>query len=128
VHFETLRVPIISIAPDYQITTSFQLDKLNKRRHLFLLASCSGAGSVDTSAVTLATVCGDPSLGVLVELFGFSFSSTGEVLGFVEELSFDTAEDLESSLTAFSTPFGTIFSTGVADPLARLRERFTSFA
>lgn len=77
--------------------------------------------------MTLATVCGDPSLGVLVELLGFSFSSAGDVLGFEEEYSFDTTEDLESSLTVFSTPFCTIFSTGVADPLARLRERLTSF-
>ena len=115
------------MAPDDKKTKSFQFDKINKMGHLVLLASCSGAGSVDASVVMLATVCGDPSLGVLVEFLCFSFSSTGEVLGF-EEFSFDTAEDLESSLTAFSTPFGTIFSTGVADPFARLRERFTSFA
>ena len=102
----------------------------NKRKkvYLFLLASCSGGGSVDISDVTLATVWGDPSLGVLVELLGFSFSSTGEVLGFEEGVfSFDTADGFESSLTVFSTPFVTIFSTGVLDTLGRLRDRFGSF-
>ena len=67
-------------------------------------------------------------MGVLVELLGFSFSSTGEVLGFEEGVfSLDTADGFESSLTVFSTPFVTIFSTGVLDTLGRLRDRFGSF-
>ena len=78
--------------------------------------------------MTLATVCGDPSLGVLVELFGLSFSSTGEVLGFDDdEFSFDRADGFVSSLTAFSTPFVTIFSIGIPVPLGRLRDRLGSF-
>ena len=99
-----------------------------EKTHLFRLVSCSGTGSVDTSAVMLATVCGELSLGVLVELFGFSFSSTGDVPGFEDKFSFVKADAFKSSLTAFSTPLVTIFSTGVAEPLARLRERLTSFA
>ena len=83
-------------------------------------------GSVDISAVVLATVCGDPSLGVLFELFGLSLSSTGDVLGFEDKMSFDKLEDFVSSLTEFSTPFVTIFSTGVPAPFLLLR--LTSFA
>ena len=78
--------------------------------YLFLLASCSGVGSVVISVVALATVCGEPSFGVpSVELLAFSFSSTGEVLGLD---SFTIFGGFVSSV--FSTPFVTIFSTGVA--------------
>ena len=80
---------------------------------------------MDKSVVTPPTVCGDPSLGLLLELFGFSVSSTGDALGFIDELSFAKLCVFESSFKGFSKPLMTIFATAVT--FCRLRDFLSSF-
>ena len=110
--FQTFLIPVDSKSVTWSLKVTLTLKMTTARRvcYLFLLASCSGVGSVVISVVTLATVCGEPSFGApSVELLALSFSSTGEVLGLD---SFTIFGGFVSSV--FSTPFVTIFSTGVA--------------